>query len=368
VKNRRHRDRKDEEMKGKVCRIGKPCLFVVLCAALFPGAQALGHLGPHGGSLAVRPPLYKTPGDLPVSRLPRVRETDPAIELARISHYQMEKMDHGRLVVAMRLGKRLDFSTGAKSVFPGRENNALMTGPDYAGISHGEDEIQLSAASFEDEKVVEEPENWNEDVRRETIADPLEPMNRVFFAFNDKLYFWVLKPVARGYRYVIPEPFRVGIRNMFTNIAMPIRAANCLLQGKITGLGRELLRFVINSTAGFLGFADIAKRDMNLDSQDEDFGQTLGFFGAGPGIFINWPIFGPSSIRDTFGLVGDFFVDPLTYLVSGTEKTIAVRGGDRVNRTSLSIGDYEALKKSALDPYVSVRDAYFQYRRSKIEK
>lgn len=368
MRNRGHRTGKDEEMKGEICRIGKPCLFVLLSVMLFPGAQALGHLGPQGRSLAVRHPSYKTPGDLAISRLPRVKEIDPGIELARISRYQMEKMDHGRLVVAMRLGKRLDFPSGATSVFPGREDNALPAGPDYDGMSHWEEVIRLSAASFEDEKVIEEPEDWNKGVREETIADPLEPMNRVFFAFNDKLYFWILKPVARGYRYVIPEPFRVGFRNMLTNIAMPIRAINCLLQGKITGFGRELLRFVVNSTVGFLGFGDVASIGMHVEAQDEDFGQTLGVFGAGPGIYINWPIFGPSSIRDTFGLAGDFAFDPLTYLVSGMGETIAVRGGDRVNRTSLSIGDYEALKKSALDPYVSVRDAYFQYRRSKIEK
>ncbi|MBW2094010.1 MAG: VacJ family lipoprotein [Deltaproteobacteria bacterium] len=356
-------------MKGKICRIGKACLFVALCAALFPGAQALGHLGPHGrASLAVPHPSDKTPENPAISRLPRVKERDPAVELERISRSQMEKMDQGRLVVAMRLGKSLDFSRDARSVLSARASTFPMMEQDDAGKSGLGDLIQLSAASFEDEKVIDEPEDWDEDVQPATIADPLEPMNRVFFAFNDKLYFWVLKPVSRGYRYVIPEPFRVGIRNMFTNIAMPIRAVNCLLQGKIKGLGRELLRFVVNSTVGFFGFVDAARIGMHLEAQDEDFGQTLGVFGAGPGIYINWPIFGPSSIRDTFGLAGDFFVDPLTYLVSGTGETIAVRGGDRVNRTSLTIGDYESLKKSALDPYVAVRDAYFQYRRSKIEK
>jgi len=356
-------------MKEKICRVGKTGLFVVICVALFPGAQALGYLvPPRGSSLAVQHPSDKTPGKLAISRLPRVRETDPAIELAMISRSQMKKIDRGRLVVAMRLGERLDFSEDSTSAFGGRENTTLMTEQDSAGISQVEGMIQLSAASFEDEKVIDEPQDWDKDLPEVTIADPLEPMNRIFFAFNDKLYFWVLKPVARGYRYVIPEPFRVGIRNMFTNIAMPIRAVNCLLQGKITGLGRELLRFVVNSTVGFFGFVDAARIGMHLEAQDEDFGQTLGVFGAGPGIYINWPIFGPSSIRDTFGLAGDFFVDPLTYLLSGTGETVAVRGGDRVNKTSLSIGDYEALKKSALDPYVSVRDAYFQYRRSKIEK
>jgi len=356
-------------MKGRTCKIGKICLFVVLCVSLFPDAQALAHLGPRRGAYRMAlHPSDKMPGNPAISRLPRVKETDPAIELARISRYQMEKTDQGRLVVAMRLGERLNFTPGATSVLSGKGMTLPVVEQGYAGKPGLGDMIQLSAASFEDEKVVEEPENWDKEISEETIADPLEPINRVFFTFNDKLYFWVLKPVAKGYRYVIPEPFRVGFRNMFTNIAMPIRAINCLLQGKIKGFGRELLRFVVNSTVGFFGFVDAARIGMHVEAQDEDFGQTLGVFGAGPGIYIDWPIFGPSSIRDTFGLAGDFLADPLTYLVSGTKETIAVRGGDRVNRTSLTIGEYESLKKSALDPYVAVRNAYFQYRRSKIEK
>ncbi|HDZ22946.1 MAG TPA: VacJ family lipoprotein [Desulfobacteraceae bacterium] len=356
-------------MKENICNFGKKCLFVVLFVMIFAGTQAMGHLPPQGSfSLAILNPSGNKPETLEISRLPGVRDVDPAVELAMISRHQMEKLDHGRLIVAMRLGDQLDLGPVITSDSRAGGNSDLTVEQGYGEGSHVEDMIQVSAASFEDEKVIDEPEDWDEDVSQETIADPLEPINRVFFAFNDKLYFWVLKPVARGYRYVIPEPFRVGFRNMFTNIAMPIRAVNCLLQGKFKGLGRELLRFVVNSTAGFFGFVDAAKIGMHLEAQDEDFGQTLGVFGAGPGIYINWPIFGPSSIRDTFGLAGDFFADPLTYLVTGTRETIAVRGGDRVNRTSLTIGDYESLKKSALDPYVSVRDAYFQYRRAKIEK
>jgi len=336
-------------------RIVRGCLFAALCLAFFPVPQAKAQVN---NSDFYRPAVWyaldETPEREPaLSPLPTVPEIDPGIELARISHREMEKLSHHKLVVAMRLGEKLDLFPGS-SRDPSKESGLGNT-------------IQLGAASFEDEKIVEEPEDWNENIQEETIADPLEPINRIFFTFNDRLYFWVLKPVAKGYRYVIPEPFRVGIRNMFTNVAMPIRAVNCLLQGKIRGFGRELLRFAVNSTVGFLGFVDVASIG-NVEPQDEDFGQTLGFFGAGPGIFINWPILGPSSIRDTFGLAGDFFADPVTYLVPKTGENIAVRGEDRVNRTSLSIGDYEALKKSALDPYVAVRDAYFQYRRAKIEK
>jgi phospholipid-binding lipoprotein MlaA len=359
------------DAKGHLFRIVRDCLLAMLCLSFFSVPQAKAHAK---NSDIYRPAGWwyssaETPGTGPaLSPLPTVPEIDPGIELAKISRREMEKMGHHKLVVAMRLGEELDLFSGSSPASPMSGDTAFGTTRDPSRVSGLGNTIQLGAASFEDEKIVEEPEDWNENVQGGTIADPLEPINRAFFTFNDKLYFWVLKPVARGYRYVIPEPFRVGIRNMFTNFAMPIRAVNCLLQGKISGFGRELLRFAVNSTVGFLGFVDVGSIAMHVDPQDEDFGQTLGFFGAGPGIFIEWPIFGPSSIRDTFGLAGDFFADPLTYLVPKTGENIAVRGEDKVNRTSLSIGDYEALKKSALDPYVAVRDAYFQYRRAKIEK
>jgi phospholipid-binding lipoprotein MlaA len=199
------------------------------------------------------------------------------------------------------------------------------------------------------------------------IYDPLEPVNRAFFHFNDKLYFWVLKPVATGYEKVFPEPLRVSVRNFFHNIFMPVRAVNCLLQGKIKGFGTEITRFVVNSTMGVCGFGDAAKTAFNIDKRDEDFGQTLGFYGLGPGIYLNWPLFGPSSIRDTVGIVGDGFLNPVNY-VEPFKYSLAIKGYDQVNRISLSFGQYEALKKAAFDPYISLREAYYENRRYKIRK
>jgi len=199
------------------------------------------------------------------------------------------------------------------------------------------------------------------------IRDPFESINRVFFYFNDKLYFWILKPVATGYKKVTPDQFRVCVRNFFSNLTMPIRAVNCLLQGKFVGVGSELLRFLVNSTAGMLGLMDPAQTALKLEKQDEDFGQTLGVYGLGPGFFINWPFLGPSSVRGTAGLVGDMFVDPKGWIRLDSGEWIIINGFERVNTTSLSIGEYEALKKAALDPYVAIRDAYYQYRQNKIK-
>jgi len=202
----------------------------------------------------------------------------------------------------------------------------------------------------------------------DVIADPLEPMNRVFFHFNDKLYFWFLKPIALGYGKAVPEELRFSIRNFFENLSMPIRAVNCILQGDIKGFGTELSRFIVNSTLGVAGFGDPAKQLFGIDEKDEDLGQTFGFYGLGPLLYINWPVLGPSSVRDTVGMVGDSFLSPMYYAVDSTKYKIAIKGFEQVNSTSLRIGDYESLKKSALDPYISLRDAYHQYRQHKIKE
>ena len=200
------------------------------------------------------------------------------------------------------------------------------------------------------------------------IADPLEPFNRAMFTFNDRLYFWVLKPVAEGYSAVLPEPARVSVSNVFSNLRSPIRLVNCLLQANFIGAATELFRFMLNSTIGLAGLFDPAGgEEIGLVRQDEDFGQTLGSYGVGQGFYIVWPFLGPSSPRDTFGTVGDFFAYPLSYLNPWYVWT-AVRGYQAINDTSLQIGDYEAMKEAAIDPYLAIRNAYIQYRQKKVEE
>ena len=200
------------------------------------------------------------------------------------------------------------------------------------------------------------------------IADPLEPFNRAMYQFNDRLYFWVLKPVAQGYGKVVPETARVSVSNFFTNVAFPIRFVNCLLQANFSGAAEELGRFTINTLWGVGGLLDPASsKEINLTKQDEDFGQTLGTYGLGQGFFINWPLLGPSSPRDTVGMVGDLFLTPSTYF-SPWYAVAGIRAYEKVNSTSLKIGDYESLKEAAIDPYVAVRDAYIQYRLKKVHR
>ncbi|MBI5419078.1 MAG: VacJ family lipoprotein [Deltaproteobacteria bacterium] len=199
------------------------------------------------------------------------------------------------------------------------------------------------------------------------VSDPLEPVNRAIFVFNDKAYFWVMKPVAQGYGAVVPQTARVSVRNFFSNLATPIRFVNSLLQGKFKDSGVELLRFTINTTIGIGGLFDHAKNRFHLDRRDEDLGQTFGAYGLGHGIYLVLPLLGPSSLRDTAGLAGDAFLDPVNYL-EDLETVVAVKAYKAENEISLTIGDYEDLTKSALDPYVAVRDAYVQHRAKKVRE
>jgi len=232
-----------------------------------------------------------------------------------------------------------------------------LTGPQVLCSAEESDNISADPDPFSDEY---------EDI--DPIADPLEPLNRAFFHFNDKLYFWFLKPLATGYEKAVPKQLRIGVRNFFSNLTMPVRAVNCLLQGKVEGFVDELARFFINSSAGMLGFMDPAKQALNIEKQDEDFGQTLGSLGLGPGLFIDWPILGPSSLRDSIGWVGDGLLNPLNYAIDATKYNLAAKGYKGVNNTSLQLGEYESLKKAAVDPYISLRDAYHQYRQGKIRE
>jgi len=206
------------------------------------------------------------------------------------------------------------------------------------------------------------------DKEPDQIADPLSMWNRAMFHFNDKLYFWVLKPLARGYKAVTPDFFRTGVKNFFRNLTTPIRLVNCALQGKGEAFGIEFTRFVMNTTVGVLGLGSPADNDPRLIRPDEeDLGQTLGKYGIGNGFYIVWPIIGPSTLRDTVGRAGDWFLNPVNY-IDPQETSWAVQGFDQVNQTSYRIGDYESLKKAAIDPYVALRDVYIQFRTKKVLK
>ncbi len=200
------------------------------------------------------------------------------------------------------------------------------------------------------------------------VPDPLEGWNRAVFVFNDGFVTYVARPVNTAYTTVMPAPFRSGIGNFFHNLLFPVRFVNNLLQGKGQAAGKEFGRFIINTSAGLGGFVNVAKTNPDLaDMDDEDFGQTLGVWGMSEGFYVYWPLFGPSSGRDTLGRVGDWAADPLTW-VPPWWMPWATKGLRTINDLDEILDVYDDVTRSAVEPYTAVRDGYIQYRRAKIAK
>jgi len=195
-------------------------------------------------------------------------------------------------------------------------------------------------------------------------SDPLEPYNRGMHQFNTDLDNALVKPLAKGYQAITPEPVDRGVTNFFNNIADVTSAVNNLLQFKLSRFGSDVTRVAMNSTVGILGFFDVAT-NMGLPSYKEDAGQTLGYWGADRSPYLVLPLKGPSTLRDTVGLVADILVDPFFSLEEDTIYWgfIAVRTVD--TRADLLTAS-KILEEAAIDPYAFVRDAYLQRRRSQI--
>jgi phospholipid-binding lipoprotein MlaA len=195
----------------------------------------------------------------------------------------------------------------------------------------------------------------------QTAGDPFERFNRHVFAFNDGLDRAVLKPTAQAYRK-LPEGVRDCVGNVFANLAEVPNAINDLLQGKPANAVSDVCRFVINSTVGLAGCFDVATK-IGLARNQEDFGQTLGRWGAGPGAYLVLPLFGPSDVRDAFGKLADIFTDPLDYLTPLSHRYVG--SGVRIVDLRASVLDAEKIVEgAALDRYSFLRDAYLQRRRN----
>ncbi len=201
------------------------------------------------------------------------------------------------------------------------------------------------------------------------IPDPLEAWNRAMFALNDGIITYAARPINTAYVAVTPRSFREGFGNFFTNLLFPIRFINCLLQGKGYAAGQEFGKFVINTTAGLGGFVNYTGLNhpelASLDS--EDFGQTLGVWGVGEGFYLYWPLLGPSDARDTVGMVGDWAANPITW-VRPWWASWSIEGFRGINELEGILDLYDDMTKASIEPYTAVRDAYTQYRRSKIAK
>ena len=197
-----------------------------------------------------------------------------------------------------------------------------------------------------------------------SAADPFEPMNRAVFAFNETADEYVVKPVAQAYTTVVPEYFRGVIGNVFANVGELWTAANQLLQGKPMAALGDLSRFVINTTFGFGGIADVAT-EMGLERHREDFGQTLGRWGLASGPYLVLPIFGPSSLRDGLGFALDMAADPVRQVeTEGFSNNLRLTRAIDQRASLLTAG--RVVEGAALDKYSFVRDGYLQRRRNQV--
>jgi len=216
--------------------------------------------------------------------------------------------------------------------------------------------------------------------------DPWEPMNANIFEFNLKVDRFVLKPVAKGYNFVMPDLVQVGVSNIFSNLRFAPRFLNNVFQGKVKGAGIEVGRFLINSTAGLAGFFDLARK-VDLVTPEEDFGQTLGFYGVKPGPYLVLPFLPPFTVRDFVGFVGDVFLNPINWLVAPiievnnvpsviarhnrmTSSLIQTgsRVGEIINERSRNLEKYQGVEEATLDLYTAVRNAYLQTRTQAIRE
>ena len=194
--------------------------------------------------------------------------------------------------------------------------------------------------------------------------DPLEPMNRVVFNANDAIDTAVLKPIAEGYREVIPQFIRDRIRAFIANLQEPRIFVNNLLQLRINDAGFTFARFYVNSTLGIAGFFDVAS-DHGLPRQTGDFGQTLAIWGADSGPYLVLPLFGPSNFRDAFGFAVDLYTTPPAHLIAGTTGTWITVGTyvvSGIDLRSRNIETLDQIKANALDYYAQFRSIARQYR------
>jgi len=199
--------------------------------------------------------------------------------------------------------------------------------------------------------------------------DPIEPTNRVVYAIDDGLDTVILRPAAKAYRFILPQPVRVGIHNVLSNLGTPVQLSNDMLEGKPRRAGDTTMRFLINTTVGVLGVFDVAK-GWGYPDHDADFGMTLALWGLQEGPFLFLPILGPSNPRDAVGVGANTAMDPFTWVGKG----VAVRaldwsryGFDVLDQRERHLDDIDSIKKTALDPYATFRSLYRQHREAQIE-
>jgi phospholipid-binding lipoprotein MlaA len=198
--------------------------------------------------------------------------------------------------------------------------------------------------------------------------DPYEGYNRFMYSVNETIYDYFMEPLARGFRFIIPEEGRIVIRNIFDNALAPVKLVSSLVQGDLDKSGRVVGRFLINSTVGLGGMLDVAGQEYHIENVNEDFDQALGYHDMPTGPYIVLPFYGPSTGRGVAGLAVDTVLNPLFFLDPGFVISSSLTVTDKTNQISFIIDDIEALDEGAIDEYESVRDFYLQYREGLLKK
>tara|TARA_B100000963_G_scaffold253207_1_gene221859 strand:- start:132 stop:917 length:786 start_codon:yes stop_codon:yes gene_type:complete len=228
--------------------------------------------------------------------------------------------------------------------------------------------FSLNLTATESDQVKTNPDDFETSYIEDEVYDPFEPVNRAIFSFNNTADRIVLEPIAKGYKK-LPSPLQSGISNFLSNLRAPLVVVNQLLQGQGENAVQSTGRFVVNSTIGVLGLFDVAEK-IGLEEKEEDFGQTLATWGVGDGFYIVLPLFGPSNLRDTTGMVMTMITDPINaYAVSeGEAWLVPMRtAANAVDQRSKIIDEVNALRDNSVDYYAAVRSSYYQNRKAAID-
>ena len=248
----------------------------------------------------------------------------------------------------------------------------ILTGCTSKSPIYPDQNLVQSEQSIEDDEMFDD---FEDETQVEYITDPFSGYNRAITLFNDKLSIYVLTPVSKSYAYIFHKEIRSSVSKFYKNLYYPTRVVNNTLQGKFLNTLEETQRFILNSTVGVLGLFDPAKYYFDIEEHNEDFGQTLGYYGVGSGPHIVLPLFGPSNLRDLTGMFPDSYLSPIDYderawftLTDTPVLYLSARAYEEVNNFSLNIEQYEKIRKDAIDLYPYLRDVYEQYRDNQIKE
>jgi len=320
-------------------------------ASAFPSAQGAGHSAQGAGHLEGTSSLsvYEVDGNLVA------QTSDITIFLEKEIPQDVGKKGESPLIP----------EKDKKEILPTQESGALIEGLESEGsvetLVETAQALETSPpVEFYDE--MEDPFGPPAGKEISELKDPLVGYNRWMYEVNESLYDNFMEPLAKGWRFIVPEDFRIVIRNAFDNALSPVKLVSSLIQGDFEKSGRVLSRVLINTTVGLGGMLDVAGQEYGIENVNEDFDQALGHYNVPTGPYIVLPFFGPSTARNVTGRVVDSFLSPSVFFAPSFFVSSGITLGETTNDVSFIIDDKKALEVSAIDEYESVRDFYHQYR------